>query len=201
MGFIRPTPEELKKDEITSLVRDILGSEYISLDVNSLDFKEDRAGPTSARISISSSNKKTKRHLTGVGVGIVDAMFQAFKDHFLKKYNSLMGIGLSSFTVVADNYSSQTPEGTDALVKVRICFRDTRGKIVPFTGTSRSLSMAAASSLVNAFEYYINSEVCFIKLRSLVKDAESRSRGDLRESYVSQLVRIVGVSSYEEVSV
>lgn len=195
------TPEELKKDSIVSLIKDVLGSDYLSLEVVSLEIKEDFEAGANVKIWHRASNKKRKKLLTAGGVGYVDALFKAFMELYLSEYQSLANIGLSSFSVVADNYSSQTPEGTDALVKVKICFKDAYGKIVPFVGTSRSLTRACSLSIASAYEYYINSEKCFVKLKKLVRDAESRSRGDLRDHYISQLVRIVGVSSYEEVSV
>ena len=195
------TPEELKKNDILALIRELLSSEYTTLEVASLEIKDQPDQGTKVKFKLITSGKTLKKYLAAEGVGFVDALFLAFKDHYLSEYQSLAKISLSSFSVLADNYSSQTPEGTDGLVKVKVCFRDAHKKIIPFAGTSRSLSRAAALSIAAAFEYYINSEKCFFKLKELVKDAERRSRGDLRQAYISQLIRIVGVSSYEEISI
>jgi hypothetical protein len=68
-----------------------------------------------------------------------------------------------------------------------------------FRDKNRSIASAAVRAIFKTIEFYINSELAFKKLKFLISDAESRSRGDLLGLYRYQISAIVSVTSYEGV--
>jgi len=199
------TPEELKKDRNLALIKEVLGKEYMSLVAKSLTMEEDllttadSAHPVQTTLKIKENDRGRIRTLKAQGVGIVDSVFQGLKEYYGTEYESLGKINLSSFTVTANNLKAgPSPEGSTAPVEVVLEFQNAYNKCVPFREKSYSLSSSVVAALISACEYYINAELAFRKLRGLIDDSRLRSRGDLEQAYISKIVNIVGVSSYED---
>lgn len=195
------TPEEVYRSDTISLIKKTLKRKYKTLKLKSLSFQESYSGDvpeisSSMTIGIGRSSKRLK----STGVGLVDAAFRGLKDHFLPNYRSLEFIKLRSFRVYTSPADSESAGSTEASVAVMVEFTNAYGKVVPFRYSSSSLTKSVAHCLVGAFEFYINSEACFLTLKELVSDAAARGRHDIKDSYISDMVSIVGVSSYEEVS-
>jgi len=195
--YTSKTPEESLRDEIQSLSKEIMGGDYISLEVQKFSLKEDFAKEeVQTNLTVRSSDSKALIKMSATGVGVVDSVYRGYSTRFSTKYASLKSIGLESFGV---SVSPRDSDKTESLVSVMVEFRNSHGKVVPFRASSLCLSRSAIMSLNSAFEYYINCELCFKKLRSLIDESTTRGRFDIRESYISRIVKLVGVSSYEEV--
>ena len=68
-----------------------------------------------------------------------------------------------------------------------------------FLNSHRVLESIVYSSLVamlEAFQFYMNCDKTFNKLRFLIKDAEVRNRGDIKQSCISDLSALTGVNTY-----
>ena len=197
-----PTPEEVCRVNTSNLIKNVLGDEYKELTIDSFSFKEhysDPSKPLEAKLVCSLSTLTLQSEVDATGVGVLDAAFKGLQSFFGDKYRSLMHINLHSFYVYTNLHSPVSVESTEDNITIVVEFINTYGKIVPFRSSSYSLTESMVLCLSAAFEYYINSECCFLKLRSLIKEAESRGRSDIKAEYVSNLVNIVGVSSYEEI--
>ena len=196
--YINRTPQESLRDEIREISQEVMGEDYISMNVQGFSLKESFVEKTvETKVSLKMSSSKKITRINGQGVGVVDSVYRGYSERFSSQYKSLDGISLESFNVSVGPTVSGLTEST---VNVMVEFKNSYGKVVPFRSSSQCLTRSAVMSLNGAFEYYINCELCFKKLRSLIEESRARGRFDIGEAYVSKLVKLVGVSSYEEVS-
>jgi hypothetical protein len=54
------------------------------------------------------------------------------------------------------------------------------------------------SLLFSALEFYVNLELTFCKLKSLVREADSRHRGDVSWNYINYLIEVCKFNEYEK---
>jgi len=102
----------LNLESANELIRGVLGKDYLELKVNKVIIDDDTQGKCKVYLYINGSE------LTGDGIGFVDAMFDAIKKHYAKKYESLTTIQLNDFKIVLtgkkSNHTVSKTEGTDA---------------------------------------------------------------------------------------
>ena len=195
--YIKKTPEETARTEIETLITDTMGKDYVSLSVRRFSLKEDYSkNIVTSTVELKMSNARPLLKINGSGVGIVDSVFMGYFNHFRTKYCSLDKISLESFNVRVE---PTEVEKTRSAVSIVVEFGNSYGKIIPFRASTPCLTRSAVTCLNAAYEYYINCELSFRKLKYLTEESQSRGRFDIKESYTSKLVKLVGVSSYEEV--
>ena len=197
--MIRKTPQEVKKNEISDFVCSFLKGDFYKIELLSLDCFEDfENNKTLTKLSMRANNRSDAINCDGVGVGVVHSLFLCLKELYAGEYPSLESINLFSFTVDTCFDTATSFERTDAHVEVLVEFKNAFGAITPFRAMSSSLLKSAATAIVAATQFYINSEKTFLKLRELIKDAETRGRPDLKPGLIYKITKVVGVSSYEE---
>ena len=189
------TPEEIHRREIRSITREILKDDYKSIKIKSFSIKNPSLpeGEVSTKMTLK-VGKAPQVTVSSSGVGIVDSAFQGLKFYLQDAYSSLGKISLESFSVFTSSRS-----GTSSLVTIVAELSNSYSRVVPFRASNVCLSRAAFFCLASAFEYYINCEETFRSLQVLIKEAESRGRNDISQEYISKIVKIVGLSSYEEI--
>ena len=193
------TPQENKKDEISNFVDSVLGADTYRLKLIRLDCVENfTKNETTAKLQMTANNRKDRIKCSGQGVGIMHSLFLCLKELYAVEYPSLREIELKSFAANTYLGSPDLPNKIEACVEIVVEFENAYGQVTPFRASSSSLLKSAAMSLVSAIQYYINAEKAFLKLRSLIKDAEERKRSDIKMDLVYKITKIVGVSSYEE---
>lgn len=194
------TPEEVYRLDTISLIKKILKGKYRILKLKSLSFQESYSGQkTTINSTMTIGFGRRNKVIESEGVGIVDSLFKGLKNCFSADYVSLESIRLHSFRVYTSLANPASVGSTEDCVTVMVEFVNAYEKVVPFRFSSSSLTRSVAHCLTGAFEFYINSELCFRRLKELVSDASSRGRHDIKDLYISDMVNIVGVSSYEEV--
>ena len=137
--------------------------------------------------------------ISGSGVGLVDAGFDAFIGHFSDQHPSLSTISLT------DVYFQIDAGKKDALnlrskTLMKLEFENDRKFKTVFEDKTTSMGLTAVSVLTKAFEFYTNSELLFKRVRFLLEDAEKRSRYDVASEFRYVLTQVVGVTSYQSVS-
>ena len=189
------TPEEVSREEIKSITRNILKGKYRPIKIRSFSIKNPSLpeGEVSTRMALK-VGKSPQVTVSSSGVGIVDSAFQGLKAHLQGDYNSVRKISLESFSVF-----TTTSSGTNSLVTIVAELGNSHNRIVPFRASNVCLSRAAFFCLASAFEYYVNCEETFRALQVLIREADNRGRSDISQEYVSKIIKIVGVSSYEEI--
>ena len=193
-----PTPEEVCRADTLKLIKKTLKGEYKPMIIESFSFQENYdESEVETKACVKLGGKRYT--LDSTGVGVLDAAFKGFQHVFAKDYRSLAPITLKAFRVYTDLSATPSIESTKERVTVVIELVNSHGRVVPFRFSSLSLTKSLILCLSGAFEYYINSESCFRKLRALIAEANSRGRSEIAANYISNLVNIVGVSSYEEI--
>src|ERR1051325_3083562 len=149
-------------DRIRKLVRDALGSEYLALRVDRVQFEEDLVEPrVSIRAELFNEQSGERQAIAGQGVGIVDAFFQALVGRLANDYPSLKTIEFSKFRIDGRIDTKRQAQGADAEGEVVLVVRNSDRREFEFRDKSRSISASALRTVQQAVEYFINSERAF----------------------------------------
>jgi len=187
----------LNLESANELIRGVLGKDYLELKVNKVIIDDDTQGKCKVYLYINGSE------LTGDGIGFVDAMFDAIKKHYAKKYESLTTIQLNDFKIVLtgkkSNHTVSKTEGTDAFCVAYLTLKNHYGTSFNFQASSCSLATAAARSIAGGSEYFINAERAYVALQRALEDAKGRNRQDLVRRYTLGLSEVVKSTSYTQV--
>jgi hypothetical protein len=188
-----------------ALMREILGSDYLELRIESHVFEENlftEASKIRAVVvpTVQKQGQNERRTIEGQGVGLVDAFFKALIDQLSPEYPSLRTLRFIGFTVqgMLDKNRTRGVAGSDALGEVRLLVENSEAHEFEFVSRSRSITASALQATLQAAEYFVNSERAFLVTRRALKDAESRKRADLMQMFGSRLAELVRNTSYSE---
>ena len=182
--------------ERLKIIKDALGTDYVLIEVASLSIEDDCYGGCTAVVCISHPSRVAVKLEEGGGIGMVDAIFDSFKRHFVKEYISLAGLSVYDFRVSkSDKKDSRGKHHCQ--IDLRI---DTdRGHNFEFSTTSHSLAAGSARVVASAMEFFVNSEKAFVALHRALSDAKERGRSDLVTRYTRELAEVVRSTNYESV--
>jgi hypothetical protein len=106
-----------------ALIKRILGSDYLALDVVHYTVSE-YVGPDAGChvvVTLAHADAPDQREaISGRGVGVVDAIFHGLMGHFSKAFDSLGTISFTGFRVQGCMGTSRGPQGLDAEAEVTI---------------------------------------------------------------------------------
>ena len=187
-------------DATLALVKQILKDDYLSLTVADYEISEPviRDGPCRAVVTLRDPRGEM-RTIMGEGVGVVDALYHGMLGHYALEFGSLNTIQLSGFTVRGEMDTSRDKKGSDAVSVVTVTVSNSSGHSFDFERSGRSMVAAALAAVVEAIDFFINSERAFISAYHAVCDARERGRGDLVQDFTHQLSQLVATTSYTEV--
>ena len=171
-------------------------TEVKSIKLISIELNEN-SEETNVKLKLSVDNEV--KELPGKGVGIVDAGFNALSDGFGEQFKSLSTIQLSDLYFQVD-HSAGRELSLKSKTKMKLEFRNDSKDKMCFSEKTTSMSFTSISVLVKAFEFYINCENLFKRLKFLIKDADQRGRSDVASKYRYNLSKVVEVTSYEVVA-
>ena len=184
--------------ETMDLIRQALGEEYISLGVFSILVEDNMYGQCFVRIQL-----KNGPPIEGVGIGQVDATFNAFITHYAEEYQSLRSIELSKFNVRICKATSKNADklcrglnGSDARCEVELEIKNSWGNYFNFSSAAHSLTAATSHAIASAVEFFLNSERAFRAVYVALTDARERNRTDLITRYTRELSVLVKSTSY-----
>ena len=119
--------------------------------------------------------------------------------NYSSEYPSLRTIGLSDLYFQVDHKAS-AGLSFKSKTKMKLEFRNDSKDRTFFSERTTSMGFTGVSVLVKAFEFYINCELLFKRLKFLIKDAEDRNRSDVASKYKYNLSKVVEVTSYENIT-
>lgn len=187
-----------RHQENLELIKRVLDTDYVELQLVTLRVEEN-AEETKTLATLQLSDGQQTLSLSGSGVGLVDAVFQALLDRFGSEYQSLNSIEFADFRVEAKMDTKNGKVGVDSVGMVRLDVHNSEGKSFEFSDESRSVSRSAARAVVAAVEYFVNAERAFITLHRALLDAKERKRVDLITRYTRELAEVVKSTSFTEV--
>ncbi len=170
--------------------------EKVSLTLVSLNLIE---SPEQTNVTLSIGEGPDIKEVSGTGVGLVDAGFNALLDTYKNDYRSLNTIQLSDLYFQVD-HTDRRQISLKSKTLLKLEFRNDSKDRMCFSERTTSMSFTSVSVLVKAFEFYINCELLFKRLRFLIQDAESRGRSDVASTYKYALSKVVEVTRYQNIS-
>ncbi len=170
--------------------------ERVELKLLSLNLYEER---NQTDITLKMQYNSEEREFSGNGVGLVDAGFNALVNHFGETYKSLDTIGLSDLYFQVD-HSAGRELSLKSKTMMKIEFRNDMKDRTCFSENTTSMSFTGVSVLVKAFQFYINCELLFKRLKFLIQEAESRSRPNVAAKYKYDLSKVVEVTNYQTIA-
>jgi hypothetical protein len=182
-----------------TLMREILQEDLLELHVERYTLSESLSDDR-CEIYLKVKNVTTGEvhPIEGEGVGLVDAVFQALKARLSTEYPSLNSISFTAFDVTG-LMSSGSAQHSDAEVQVTFGVTNSHGTEFTFDNRSRSLAKACIEAVLEAVEYFVNSERAFIRMYKAREHYDKEGRTDLVEKYTAQLAKMVANTSYSDV--
>lgn len=195
---MRKTPQHFRREKVKTLFNKILKenktvltplsiscSESLDDDFTTTDFSFEEKGGTSRIVSLTDVK----------GKGFVDGVFRGLHEHYVTDYASIEKIKLVDIMVNPIMKASKKL-GSDA--KASVLFRievDCHG-LAEFHHESRSMIYSCFVSALEAFQFYINCERTFKKIKLIADDADARNRGDIFQSCLNDLSKLTEVNTY-----
>jgi hypothetical protein len=190
-----------RRSALEETIKEVLGDEFVHLAVNSYTMSEEiqNDGVCRVEVTLARGDRGGENEvISGSGVGFIDALYHGLVDHYAREYASLSTITFTGFEVTSQMSTAQG-QGTDAQCVVTLVVKNTEGREFRFEDPNRSLAAAAINVVVEAAEYFINSERAYILVYKALCDARDRNRPDLIDRYKAQLAELVKTTSYSEV--
>lgn len=188
------------QDELQALTRDVLGTDFVELEVRAYQLTEDlQSGRAQIVTQLHLAGELTPRAVEGEGVGFVDALFKGIQRALADDYPSIAHIFFADFHVAGD-FKGAKRDGarTDVPGTVRLTVENASGRAFEFHHTSPSVSASSVKALLRAVEHFVNAERAVLKVYSWIEDARKRSRPDLAEKYTQRLADLVQNASYSD---
>ena len=194
------TPQEHKRSNVKEILNktlkttltkltpiSILVNESIGDDFTKVDFSfEEACGEITKTVSLTDIS----------GLGFVDCLFKGCLQEYSEKYNSLSNIMLSDLKINPIFSMAKTSARTDAKTDVSICVEIKDHGIAEFRSRSRSIIYSSLVATLEAFQFYINCQRSFEKLKWIVKDAKQRNRQDTVQSCLKDMAAITEMNTY-----
>lgn len=184
----------MNKDLAWKFIREYV-SDPVSIILNSYSSCED-FNQTSINIKLTVNEKPVE--IEGIGVGLVDAGFNAFVGFFAREYASLSTIRLSDvFFQIDTNHGRSLTLKSKTVMKLE--FENASKNKTLFESKTSSIGLTAINVLSKAMQFYINCEILFKRVKFLLEDAKSRNRSDVASRYQYVLTKVVEVTNYKDV--
>jgi LeuA-like protein with dimerisation domain len=180
--------------EQETLIRRVLGSNYLSLTLAQLTIDELADDGSTVKLTVRENDAIVE--VDGKGVGVVDALFSGMLDRYAREYQSLKSIRLTGFHVAADIETRKGQAGVDAVGRVTLDVTNSEGRYFSFSDASRSVTASTARAVLALVQYFVNSERAFVTLHNARRDAAERGREDLVSRYTAEMAELVESTSY-----
>ena len=198
---MRKTPQQIKRESIKELFDKILKAQQLKLNPFSISVDESfKSDFTNVRMRVSETSGGIQNSAfslaTDEAKGFVDGMFKACHKHYAEEYPSLNNIRLVNYQVKPKIKKKTNKMGTDAETEVTIMVDVKDHGMAEFSCMSRSILHSSFIATLEVFEFYINCEKTFNRIKVILEDANGRNRGDIAQSCMSDLSILTGVNTY-----
>ena len=187
------------RDAITLLIAEVLDGTELKLKIDTYELKENlETREVQVRCELHHQKTGERHTIEGNGVGIIDAAFSGLRTMYAEEYPSLASIRLADFRIKVDRDTGHG-SGSDMIAAVTLTVENSEGRLFYFTDTSRSLTLSALAVVLDATEFFVNSERAFIQVYKALDHARQENRSDSVQRYTRQLSTLVECTSYSEV--
>ena len=130
------------------------------------------------------------------GLGFVDCLFKGCLQEYSEKYSSLSNLILLDFRINPIFSMAKNSVRTDAKTDVSVCVEIQDHGIAEFRSRSRSIVYSSLVATLEAFQFYINCQRSFEKLKWIVDDAKQRNRQDTVQMCLKDMSAITEMNTY-----
>lgn len=193
------TPQQFRRDNVKKLHQKVLQDNrvvFTPLAISTHDSIEDDFTTVDLSFSEESLGSKKLVQIRGIkSNGFVDGLFLGLYKNYVQSYNSLSKLKLVDL-MVNPIMKASTSRGSDA--KTSVIFRvEVEGHgLSEFQHESRSVIYSSFISALEVFQFYINCEKTFQKIKLVIEDAQARNRGDIVQDCLTDLSKLTEVNTY-----
>jgi hypothetical protein len=189
----------MEQAELERMVHEVLGTGYKDYVVSQYQLVEDmRENCARLECVLLDTHSGETSNISGLGVGLVDALFKGLKDSLSTDYPSLDRIHFVDFTVAGDFRTSSSENGSDALGHVRLVVENSSGREFVFEAESHSVSASSCDVVVMCVEHFVNAELAVLRILEWIREAKERHRPDLVEQYTRRLSDLMQNATYSK---
>ena len=188
--------------EVATIVNEILGPDQVCLTLVHLSLDEDiptHKAVVTATIEIEKHEETRSVDLEGRGVGLLDAFFEGLVSFFSREYASLTTISIADYQVKLGDATDLEGRNSDVDATAVLKVRNADEKEYEFAQKTPSVTYSSALAAINVVNFFINSEMAYVRMHLAIKDATERRRSDLVEKYRGKMAVLVHATSYSEV--
>ncbi|MCK5689440.1 hypothetical protein KAI87_09235 [Myxococcota bacterium] len=156
-------------------------------------------GTVSISCEVHDARTGEKQVIDGSGVGLVDAFFSGLMDAYSERYPSLSSIQIADFAISANVETARARSRSDMAAAVKLWILNPHGQKREFQHSSPSITRSSIAVVLEAIEFYINSERAVIEVSLALQHAKASKRADSVERYTTQLSRLVEINDYSQV--
>lgn len=193
------TPQQFRRESVKKLFDKVLGegkTEFSPLSINTSESLDDDF--TTVDLNFSERSGSSIKVIDSKDIkakGFVDGLFLGLHQQYAEKYKSLDKIKLVDI-MVNPIMKAATNRGSDAKTAVIFRVEVKDHGISEFQHESRSMIYSSFVSALEAFQFYINCERTFDKIKLAVEDASERNRGDIIQACLADLSKLTEVNTY-----
>ena len=129
----------------------------------------------------------------------MDAFFEGLVSFFSREYASLNTISVADYQVKLGVEQDKDGRNSDADATAIIRVRNADEQEYEFAQKTPSVTYSSAMAAINVVNFFINSEMAYVRMHLSIKDATERRRSDLVEKYRGKMAVLVHATSYSEV--
>lgn len=198
---MKRTPQQIRRENLKQLFDKTLKAQQLKLNPLSISVEESfKSDFTSVDMRISETSGGIQEAAfslsTDKAKGFVDGMFRACHEHYAEDHPSLNNIRLVNYQVKPKIKKAANKMGTDAETEITIMVDVKDHGVAEFQCVSRSILYSSFVATLEAFQFYINCDKAFEKIKLVLEDAQSRNRGDIAQLCMSELALLTGVNTY-----
>lgn len=178
-------------------MRDVLQEDFLTLELHRYTLREDLLeNQLTFDGVIAMSPTGQILEVNGVGVGLIDAFFNALVTRFAAEHSSLDSLTFTSFAVRGLMQETRIARATDAKAEATVGLTNSYGTEFSFRAVSDSVTRSCLEAVLGAVEYFVNSERAFVRISGALDHYRREGRSDLVAKYTDLLAEMVRNTSY-----
>lgn len=194
------TPDTFRREDIKAIFSRRLKNTQVHLRpieiVVTDNYESDQTEVCFSFEKIEANSKKLYQFRNVEAQGMIDAVFTKCHECFEPEYKSLRNVNLVDL-VVKPVYSFRstalsTSDAADVILRLEVAGYG----ISEFSSRSKSVVRSSYQSALEAFQFYINCDKAFHKLKEFLSEARNRNREDIAQGFVSDLTSLTRMNSY-----
>ena len=179
---------EISRDGVRSVCREYLASDMVTLSPREIVYtKKEKLDNCTVKFSFKDSSENRISKISASGGNFVDSLYRGCSKKYSKLYPSLSNL------VFAGSSIATKKEKEEVTLKVKEL---STKEVIEFRNRSDSFIYSGLVVVLEFFQFYINCEKTFRRLKYLVLEAQNRQRTDLVSAYSYKMSTLTRLNNY-----